>query len=111
MTVDEEIGMLGAAALDCSDLKARTMLNLDSEEEGYLLVSCAGGVTTKAKIPIIREEENGYEALITVNGLRGGHSGVEIDKGEGECLPNSGARVVSFDADMWYTATDIVRRS
>ena len=82
-TVDEEIGMLGAAALDCSDLKARAMLNLDSEEEGYLLVSCAGGVTTKARIPIAFEEENGYEALITVNGLQGGHSGVEIDKGRG----------------------------
>lgn len=83
LTVDEEIGMLGAAALDCSDLQARVMLNLDSEEEGYFLVSCAGGVTTKARIPIVFEEESGHEAIITVNGLRGGHSGVEIDKGRG----------------------------
>lgn len=82
-TVDEEIGMLGASALDCSDLKARTMLNLDSEEEGYLLVSCAGGVTAKAHVPVEYEEEVGAQGEITVTGLLGGHSGVEIDKGRG----------------------------
>lgn len=83
LTVDEEIGMLGASALDCSDLKARIMLNLDSEEEGYLLVSCAGGVTVKAQIPVEFEEAEGCQGEITVTGLLGGHSGVEIDKGRG----------------------------
>lgn len=82
-TVDEEIGMLGAAALDCSELKARTMLNLDSEEEGYFLVSCAGGVTAEAQIPVQYEQKSGCQAIITVAGLLGGHSGVEIDKGRG----------------------------
>ncbi|MDO4166748.1 MAG: aminoacyl-histidine dipeptidase [Eubacteriales bacterium] len=80
-TVDEEIGMLGAAALDASPLQARTMLNLDSEEEGYLLVSCAGGITTTAHLPVAREQVSGELMTVTVTGLQGGHSGVEIDKG------------------------------
>lgn len=82
-TVDEEIGMLGAAAFDYSVLKGRTMLNIDSEEEGHLLVSCAGGVTATCHLPIEYEEKNGTKAVIKVTGLQGGHSGVEIDKGRG----------------------------
>ncbi|MCI8364504.1 MAG: aminoacyl-histidine dipeptidase [Eubacterium sp.] len=82
-TVDEEIGMLGTAALDASVLKARTMLNIDSEEEGYLLVSCAGGVAATVHLPIQREKTEGIPVTLTVTGLQGGHSGVEIDKGRG----------------------------
>lgn len=80
-TVDEEIGMLGAAAIDCTPLQSRIMLNLDSEEEGYLLVSCAGGIEVTAHLPLQMEEQTGYFATLTVTGLTGGHSGVEIDKG------------------------------
>lgn len=80
-TTDEEIGMLGAAALDCSDLQSRIMLNMDSEEEGYLLVSCAGGIRANAHLPLNREEVSGIVVDITVSGLVGGHSGMEIDKG------------------------------
>lgn len=81
LTVDEEIGMLGAAALDASPLNARTMLNLDSEEEGYLLVSCAGGVTAQGFLPVQRAPQSGRGMRLKVSGLQGGHSGVEIDKG------------------------------
>lgn len=80
-TVDEEIGMLGAAALDFSPLRSRIMLNLDSEDEGYLLVSCAGGTTATAHLPYEKVTKKGIAASITVTGLIGGHSGVEIDKG------------------------------
>ena len=62
-TVDEEIGMLGAASLDCSPLKSRIMLNLDSEDEGSLLVSCAGGVSTTAHLPLTFEKTNGLTAV------------------------------------------------
>ena len=79
-TVDEEIGMLGAASLDCSPLKSRIMLNLDSEDEGSLLVSCAGGVSTTAHLPLTFEKTNGLTAEITISGLVGGHSGTEINK-------------------------------
>ncbi len=79
-TIDEEIGMLGAAALDCSPLKSRIMLNLDSEDEGSLLVSCAGGVSTTAHLPLTFEKTGGLMAEITISGLVGGHSGTEINK-------------------------------
>ncbi len=87
-TSDEEIGLLGAAALDCTALKGRTMINIDSEEEGYLLVSCAGGVSAICKLPIKREEKKGVFAKLCLNGLAGGHSGVEIQKerGNSNCL-------------------------
>lgn len=80
-TVDEETGMYGARDLDCTPLKSRTMLNLDSENEGVLLVSCAGGVTAKCILPISRQTVAGRILTLKVSGLTGGHSGVEINKG------------------------------
>ncbi len=80
-TVDEEIGMLGAIRLDCSPLKAKTMINIDSEDEGILLVSCAGGVTVGCHLPFELEgaaDKTFYE--IKVNNATGGHSGIEIIK-------------------------------
>lgn len=81
LTSDEEIGMLGAAALDVSPLKGRQMLNLDSEEEGVFTVSCAGGSRTTARLPVRRERAKGACLKVTVSGLCGGHSGAEIHKG------------------------------
>lgn len=81
-TVDEEVGMDGAFALDCSDLRGRQLLNLDSEEEGVFTVSCAGGVRVDCLLPGVQRPlagETGY--TVTVSGLRGGHSGADIDKG------------------------------
>ena len=74
--------MLGAAAIDCSPLKSRIMLNLDSEDEGYLLVSCAGGACATCHIPVeYGDVENNLSVVrIAVEGLTGGHSGVEIIK-------------------------------
>lgn len=80
-TVDEEIGMEGAAVLDVSPLKGRRMLNMDSEVEGVFTVSCAGGNLTRCTVPVAREAFAGAPLHITVEGLIGGHSGVEIDKG------------------------------
>ena len=81
-TVDEEIGMLGASALDTSVLSAKRMLNIDSEDEGVLTVSCAGGATVICTAEIEREPANGKQAYaIKIYGLAGGHSGVDINKG------------------------------
>ena len=82
-TVDEEVGLLGASALDFSGLKGKKMINLDSEEEGVFTVCCAGGVRVNATIPLTFEEiPEVYVAYkISVSGLMGGHSGVDIDKG------------------------------
>lgn len=80
ITADEEVGMHGAHALDCSKLKARYMINLDSEEEGYLLVSCAGGLRTTCSLPVNRVDGYGKKVKIKIGGLKGGHSGMDIDK-------------------------------
>ena len=78
ITSDEEVGMNGAKALDVSSLKAKYMINLDSEEEGYLLASCAGGLTGTCTLPIERVEEEGKAIQINIGGLKGGHSGMDI---------------------------------
>lgn len=80
-TVDEEIGMLGAAALDMSLLHGRVLLNCDSEDEGILTVSCAGGATSALTLPVERAACVGTVLRIGVRNLTGGHSGVEINKG------------------------------
>ncbi len=79
-TTDEEIGMIGAAKLDTSLLNGKQMINLDSEEDDVLTVSCAGGSDFTAILPITHSQKNGFEVTVTLKGLQGGHSGVEIDK-------------------------------
>lgn len=80
-TTDEEIGMLGADAMDMSALRGKYLLNLDSESEGVLTVSCAGGATAEICYPVCRESVSGGVVTITLDSLTGGHSGVEIDRG------------------------------
>ena len=81
LTTEEEIGMLGAVALDVSPLRGRQLLNLDSEEEGVFTVSCAGGSLTRCTLPVERAPFAGTALQIRVSGLVGGHSGAEIHKG------------------------------
>ncbi|MCR5769551.1 MAG: aminoacyl-histidine dipeptidase [Lachnospiraceae bacterium] len=92
-TVDEEVGMDGAAGLDMSLLKGRRMLNLDSEDEGIFTVSCAGGLRTDCSIPvdknnivIINDSRKNVCYKVTIGGLIGGHSGCEIDKGRANAI-------------------------
>ena len=82
-TVDEEVGLLGAAALDFGLLNGKKMINLDSEEEGIFTVGCAGGLTLACDIPMFTEELEGEVYELKVTGLLGGHSGAEIHKGRG----------------------------
>ena len=82
-TVDEETGLYGAEAIDVSMLKAKMFLNLDSEDECVITVSCAGGVTAEGTIPVVREEVTGEKVKVTVDGLLGGHSGIEINQERG----------------------------
>lgn len=80
-TVDEEIGLLGATALDTSDLKGTTLLNMDSEDDGRFLISCAGGATVECILPAPQETMDGVVYEWKLDGLKGGHSGAEIHKG------------------------------
>lgn len=85
ITTEEEAGMGGAVALDFANLKGRLLINMDSEEEGQLLVSCAGGIRTRQILPITWEDadKKGVAYAIQIRGLKGGHSGMEINKGRG----------------------------
>lgn len=80
LTVDEETGMYGAAGIDLSMLKGRTLINADSEDEGIFTVSCAGGARGTIALPVARRAVYGPCIKLTVEGLQGGHSGVEIHK-------------------------------
>jgi dipeptidase D len=85
MTTDEETGMKGAMELRAEHLKGRILINMDSEEEGKLLVSCAGGVRVSIKLPVKWEavKEGTAVVAVRIRGLKGGHSGMEIHKGRG----------------------------
>ncbi|MBO5954193.1 MAG: aminoacyl-histidine dipeptidase [Oscillospiraceae bacterium] len=80
ITVDEETGMFGAAGIELSALRGRTMINIDSEDEGVFTVSCAGGARGTITLPVERRTVYGPCVRLTVEGLQGGHSGVEIHK-------------------------------
>ena len=102
-TVDEEVGMPGAIALDGSDLKSRYLLNIDSEAEGVLTAGCAGGARCDIKVSLPVEAARGRVCTICLEGLSGGHSGTAIHMGFanankllGQCLSElEGARLVS----------------
>lgn len=82
-TVDEEVGMGGANEIDLSVLKGRMLINIDSDVEGTLLAGCAGGFRQNITVPVVREQMTGTKVDIHIKGLRGGHSGAEIDQQRG----------------------------
>lgn len=83
LTVDEETGMEGAKGIDLSMLEGKFMLNLDSEEEGIFLTSCAGGLQGRMEFPVSYTEFSNVKVKINIKGLQGGHSGSEIDQYRG----------------------------
>ena len=87
-TTDEETGLVGAETLDKSQISARTMINLDSEEEGVATVSCAGGVVVTYTCPIAREHKTGSTLTLDISGLLGGHSGsdIHLERGNGNLI-------------------------
>ena len=80
-TSDEEIGLLGAVAIDPAAIKGRLLINIDSDEEGVFTVGCAGGMRSDVTLPIRRTNSGSDSYRVKVSGFKGGHSGVEIDKG------------------------------
>ncbi|MBR5941843.1 MAG: beta-Ala-His dipeptidase [Clostridia bacterium] len=77
-TTDEEIGLIGANALDVSHIQGRRLINLDSEDEGEITTGCAGGICMSAEFAAETETLSGRTYRLTVQGLIGGHSGTEI---------------------------------
>ena len=80
-TVNEEVGMDGALGIDLTDCKAKRLINIDSEEEGVITVSCAGGVRLHGELKGETHQICAHTAFLSVTGLTGGHSGTEIHKG------------------------------
>ena len=87
-TVDEETGLTGAFGLKPDLLKSRILLNLDSEDEGQIFIGCAGGRDTVATFDLETESvPDGYIAFkVSITGLKGGHSGDDINKGLGNAV-------------------------
>ncbi len=108
-TVDEETGLTGANNLKPGFLESKMLMNLDSEEEGSVFVGCSGGRNTIGKWKLsLQNVPRGFSSLkLIVKGLKGGHSGLEIDKGRGNsikiinrvlmALENLGARLSSIE--------------
>ena len=115
-TVDEETGLTGASNLGSEFLSGKTLLNLDSEEEGALYVGCSGGRNTLAKWPLALDTAPAgmVAAELKVAGLKGGHSGLEIEKNRGnsikiisrvlQMLAHLGARLTSLEGGNKHNA-------
>ncbi len=84
-TVNEESGMTGAHGLTGDFLKGRTLINLDTEAWGEFFISCAGGGDSVIHLPIEREAatDGGVQIAVDISGLKGGHSGIDINRGHG----------------------------
>ena len=84
LTVQEQAGLIGARALDVSELQGRYLINMDSESEGEFIIGCAGEERVKLEYPLERTtHEYDMESTITIQGLKGGHSGLNIHLNRG----------------------------
>lgn len=101
-TVSEEVGLLGASAMDLSICKARKMINVDSEIEGIFTAGCAGGRRGWCTIPVNRAMKRGLLCTITLNGLLGGHSGTEIHKGRANANVLMGRFLLTLKEEISY---------
>ena len=95
VTTEEETGMDGVMALEPAHVEGQILINLDSEEEGVALVSCAGGVRNELTLPLVWEEATQDTFVdVIISGLKGGHSGVEIDKNRANAIKLLGRLLV-----------------
>ena len=109
LTTEEETGMGGATNLDAKNLEGRTLINIDSEEEGKFLVSCSGGTRVKISVPVnFEKNDSNLKALkIKIDGLQGGHSGMEIDKQRGNANKLIGRFLVDLDSVIDFKLVSI----
>lgn len=108
-TVCEEVGMDGATGLDVSPLKGKTLLNIDSEEEGEVLSACAGGGTATISLPVKREriKQSGEVVTIRIYDLTGGHSGMEIHKGRANATFLMNRLLIQLQESVRFRIIDI----
>lgn len=109
ITTEEEVGLVGASALDAGCLKGRLLINLDAEDEGELTAGCAGGIRVRETLPIVWESvgKNLVPYKISITGLMGGHSGGEIHRGRGNSNKLMGRILHMLSLDMEYSINEI----
>ncbi len=106
-TTDEETGLNGANALKPDFLKGRILVNLDSEEEGTFFIGCAGGGDTEMTLQLQRNVSNKSRVLrVTLKGLRGGHSGIDIHTGRGNAIQLLARMLFDLTADFDLISLD-----
>lgn len=106
-TTDEEVGMIGARALDMSVLSGKRMINLDSDAEGIVTVSCAGGSDFVAKLPLKTRKIYGTPVTLEIKGLAGGHSGTEINKNRVNANMIAGRIIATIKPMVSFNITSI----
>lgn len=101
-TVQEETGLVGATNLDPSWISGKYLINIDSEEEGYFMSSCAGGIRTAIELPIkLTTLEGDYSCYeLSIKGLKGGHSGMDINQGRGNSIKILGRLLYELDKEL-----------
>ena len=107
LTVDEEIGLDGAKVLNYASIKSRSVINLDTEDEGVLTVSSAGGLRGAIELPVTYKEHKGCEYDIVISGLKGGHSGDMIDKYNGNAIMLLGRLFVYLSSRMKFRIVEL----
>ncbi len=106
-TVDEEVGLLGAKAFDASRLKGKYLINLDSEEEGYFLTACAGGVRVDLCLDNEETDFEGLKISLCIDGLNGGHSGSDIHLGRASANILMGRLLAKLDETVDYYISNL----
>lgn len=107
-TVDEEVGLDGAKALDGSVLHGKYMINIDNEKDGEFIVGCAGGMRSGLKLPVSYVPCEGTRLRITIDGLLGGHSGMEIDKGRANAHIILGRLLFNLNEEVFFSIASLV---
>lgn len=108
ITSDEEVGLLGADALDTTKLNGTYMINLDSEDEGIITAGSAGGVDAVSSIPVHYWEADGMLFDVVIDGLQGGHSGVDITKNRANANVLMGRYLYELADKYDYMIADLV---
>jgi dipeptidase D len=116
-TVDEETGLIGANQLDDQMLSGQILINIDSEDEGIFTIGCAGGINTTLELTINQPPVKEQDSLIKISvaGLRGGHSGIDINRGRAnankilsrilsKALEKMALRLISFKGGSTHNA-------
>ena len=106
-TTEEEVGMDGARGLDMSGCRSRYLINLDSEEEGFLLASCAGGLRADLTLPVRRTEVTGQAYRLEISGLFGGHSGGDINKERASANILMGRLLFALDQKLPFAVREL----